>query len=211
MWTSEDLVGETEWTREYATADRKSYCYKSTFLDGEVSVTLETLVPRWHTWTEAEKLDFCNSFSAAPPPNAEGIIRLLASDDSLIIRSSIANTVADQLPAEEAVALLAAWLEVASPGNLANYFQALSRTHHPRAHVVLEQYYLQLLDHPSLMEDAEWTNHVACDLVWCIENLLTIGTSPSKLARGYQALLTHPCKTNRKQVDKWLTPLFGSA
>ena len=59
------------------------------------------------------------------------------------------------------------------------------------------------------MDDAEWYNDVAMDLVWCVQHLLQLGTQSDDLRSAYEKLSQHPCRRIREQVGRWLADSFG--
>jgi hypothetical protein len=209
MWTEDQIVHETRWSRTYANESKTYRYFESKFLDGSVSITLEELTTEWPTWSDSQRLDFCNAIHCAPPDDSADIFRFLANDQAEHVRSMIASCVARLLPSEESVPLLANWAQAAAPGHRANYLQALSHTSDSRAHEILESHFADLLNHPQLMDDAEWYNDLAMDLVWCIKHLLEVGTPVGDLRSAYDKLAQHPCDRIRDQVGRWLADSFG--
>ena len=59
------------------------------------------------------------------------------------------------------------------------------------------------------MDDAEWYNEIAMDLVWCIKFLVELGTPDGDLRSAYDKLAQHPCVRIREQVGRWLTESLG--
>jgi hypothetical protein len=141
MWSENDLVKETRWTREYATADKRCRYLESRFLDGTATIERSELADEWKNWTDAEKLDFCQSFSCADVPEAEEILRFIIANGDHHTWSVIASNVASVLPTAESVTAIKGWCE--SCQNVvpsANYFQALAMTGDPQAHETLKRW-----------------------------------------------------------------------
>jgi hypothetical protein len=209
MWTEDQIELETRWSRTYAN-DSKTYRYfESKFLDGSVSITLDELTTSWPLWSDSERLDFCNAIHCAPPDDSADIFRFLANDQTDHVRSTIASCVALLIPPEESVPMLVNWAQAAPPGHRANYLQALLLTSDSRAHGILQSHFADLLQHPQLMDDAEWYNEVAMDLVWCVKQLLQLSTPAGDLRSAYDKLAQHPCARIRELVGRWLADSFG--
>lgn len=209
MWTEDQVERETRWSRTYANDSRMYEYFESKFLDGSVSITLDELTTSWPTWSDSERLDFCNAIGCAPPDDSADIFRFLANDQTDHVRSTIASCVARLLPPEESVPMLANWAQAAPPGHRANYLQALSHTSDSLAHGILQSHFADLLKHPQLMDDAEWYNEIALDLVCCVEYLLELGTPVGDLRSAYDKLAQHPCARIRQQVGRSLVDSFG--
>lgn len=208
MWTDDNLVEETEWSRTYANHDRSRFYYESKFLDSEASIALGELTTWWPAWSENQRHEFCMAISCAPPDNMAELLGVLITDETDLIRSMIAFCVAKCLPAEQSVPLLSRWVEEVPPGDRANYIQAIGGTHHPDAHRLLQHQFEVLSQHPQLMDDAGRRNDIAMDLVTCIESLLQIDTPVDPLQPAYLKLSQHPCTRVREAVDRWLTESF---
>ena len=208
MWTDDNLVRETRWSRTYANKDKTYIYFESNFLDGRASISREELAAEWPTWSDSERLDFCSAIHCAPPDDSADIFRFLATDESEHVRSTIASCVALLLPADESIPLLAAWAEAAPAGHRANYLQAIAHTSDSRAHDVLQHHFAILVQHHQLMDDAELYNDVAMDLVWCIQHLVNLDTPRHTLHSAYEKLAQHPCERIRHQVDHWLAKSF---
>jgi len=207
MWTNENLKTETEWSR---TISKQGGTYhQSKFLEGEASITLAELAERWPSWSESERHDFCSAFSCGDVRDAGDIFRFLATDETDLIRSTIAIGVAVSLGADEGYPILKSWASDAQIGSRANYFQAIAITRHSDALLALELEYDELCEHPRLMDDSDCYKDIAMDLVWCIQHLLEFGVSPDTLRPTFAKLKQHPCQKIREQVTGWLTESFG--
>jgi hypothetical protein len=209
MWTEDQIVRETRWSRTYANDSKTCLYFESKFLDGNVSITLEELKTEWPMWSDSERLDFCSAIHCSPPDDSADIFRFLARDETEHVRSTIASCVAHLLPPEECVPLLANWAQAAPPGHRANYLQALSHTSDSRAHEILQSHFAGLFQHPQLMDDAEWYNDIAMDLLWCVKHLLELGTPVADLRPAYDKLAHHPCDRIRERVGHWLADSFA--
>jgi len=208
MWTNENLKTETEWSRTFS--KQGGTYHQSKFLEGEASITLAELVERWPSWSEPERHDFCCAFSCGDVRDSGEIFRFLATDETDLIRSTIAIGVAVALGPGEAYPILKSWASDAQIGNRANYFQAIAITRHPDAVGALQSEFDELCMHPCLMEDSDWYNEIAMDLVWCIQNLLELGISPETLRQTFTKLEQHPCQKIRAQVLQWLAESFDN-
>jgi len=211
MWTEEELTAETEWSRTFSKRDGSGMYFHSKFIDGEASITLSELAKRWPAWTEIERHDFCSAFSCGEWPESAEIFRFLSSDESEIIRSTIALRFAMSLDADEAYPILRAWASEVKIGSRGNYIQAIAVTEHPKALEALWLEFYELCAHPSLMDDSDWLNDIAMDLVWCIQYLVELGVSTGELRPTVSKLKSHPCQGIRRHVHRWLGELFDKA
>lgn len=208
MWNEDQIIAETRWSRTYANASRKRLYLESKFLDGNASITLGELMTLWPTWSKTERLDFCNAIQAAPKTIPADCFRFLATDESDYVRPTIALCIAAVFPPDESVPWLESWANNAPAGNRANFLQALAHTSDARARGILQTHFEELRSHPGLMEDASWFNHIAADLVACIQHLLELGVSPEELHPEYTKLLQHPCVNNQDQARRFLAEAF---
>ena len=208
MWTNEDLTKETDWSRTFSKQDGSGTYHQSKFVEGEAKIKLNELVKEWPRWSETERHDFCSAFSRGDLRNSGDIFRFLAADTTDLIRSTIALAVAVSLDSNEAYPILKKWASDALIGNRANYIQAISLTRHPEALHSLNQEFHELCTHPQLMDDSDWYNDIAMDLVWCIQHLLEHGTPHAEIQQVYSKLKTHPCQKIRDQVERLLAKSF---
>ncbi len=209
MWTKDQILKETRWSCTYRNESKTLQYFESKFLDGSASITFEELIAEWPTWTDSDRFDFCSAIHCAPPENSADIFRFLAADKTEHVRSTIASCIARLLPSDESIPLLASWARTAPAGQRANYLQAIAHTSDSRAHAILADHFAILLKHPQLMDNAEWYNDIAMDLVWCIQNLLELETPTDDLQAAYEKLTLHPCDRVRSQVGRWLAKSFG--
>ena len=208
MWTDEDLIAETEWSRTFSKQDGSGTYHQSKFIEGEAKITLNELAERWPRWSENERHDFCSAYSCGNTKSSGDIFRFLATDTTDLIRSTIALGVAVSLDTDEAYPILKKWASEAPIGHRANYFQAITVTNHPSASDSVNSEFDELCSHPQLMDDADWYNDIAMDLVWCIQHLLQLDVPAEYLRPIYAKLKTHPCQKIRDQVDRWLAKSF---
>jgi hypothetical protein len=132
------LVRETEFSRRYATADKKRYFSISRFMDGSASISLLEVEAGWPSWSGTQRLDFCGACSALTGQNDfPDILRFVVRDADVTLVSAIANKVAHSLPRDEAFEFLRTALRTADGDGTANITQALARTGHPEAKALL--------------------------------------------------------------------------
>lgn len=211
VWTDDDLVAETEWSRTFWKQDGTGVFFQSKFPQGEAMITLSELAQRWPSWSESERHDFCNAVCCGDVRDKVDIFRFLATDQAEPIRSTIALGVALSLRAEEAYPILKSWANDAKIGHRANFFQAIAITRHPDALDTLQAEFHELSEHPDLFDDSGRYNFVALELVGCIQHLLQLGSSPDTLRPMVSKLRNHPCHRIRQQVKHGLSNSFANS
>jgi hypothetical protein len=209
MWSKNDIIRETRWSRVYAKADKPRHQYlESRFMDGSATITLEELQRDWRKWPEDEKIDFCQSLVWAPTPERKDILRFVIDHGDHRAWSAIALLVALELSPQESVPALRRWCESCEVGRGANYYQAVAKTGDPEAHDILKRCVHRIWKTDGLMEDAEFCNWVAYDAICCVEYLLELNEDRDDLRSFFQALKTHPCKATRRDARRRLAKYF---
>src|SRR5688572_793689 len=113
MWTKEDVIHESRWSRLYAKASKPKHQYgESRFMDGSAMITLDELKRDWHKWPENEQIDFCQSFVWAKIPERNDILRFIVANGNHHAWAAVALQVATDLPAHESIPALRAWCEL---------------------------------------------------------------------------------------------------
>jgi hypothetical protein len=199
MWTENDIIRETRWSRVYAKPDKPRYRYiESRFRDGTASITLDELQRDWHKWPEDEKIDFCRSLVWAQVPDRKDILRYLIDHGDHCTWAAIALLVALELPSHESIPALKRWCESCDVGRGANYYQAIAQTGDPEAHDILTSCFHRIWNSDGLMDNADFGNWVAYDAICCVEYLLELNEAPEPFRTVFETLKSHPCDRTRK-------------
>jgi hypothetical protein len=211
MWTKNDIIRETRWSRVYAKPDKPRHHYhESRFRDGTATITLDELQHDWDKWPEAEKIDFCQSLVWLQIPERKDILRFLVGHGDCCAWSAIALLVALDLPPHEAVPALGMRCQSCEVGSGANYYQAIAKTGDPEAHEILKRCFQRIWNSDGLMDDADFCNWVAYDAICCVEHLLELNQEPEPFRTVYETLQTHPCKGTREATERRLAKYFGA-
>jgi hypothetical protein len=211
MEADRELISETRWTRIYALKDGEAGGYVvSRFLSGDATITVAQLGREWHTWSVADRIDFCQSFSAGGDsvPERTNILRYVAIHGDHICWPAIANAVARHLPHDESMPILRAWCQTCSVGHGANYYQAVALTADPDAHDLLKKCFARTWLSTGLMDDADFMNWVAYDALCCVRSLLELNEDPTPYRSAYETLKLHPCRSLREDAQRWLCKYF---
>lgn len=205
------LINETRFSRYYRASDPKhGGCAISRFMDGSASITSVELERDWVTWTHEQRMDFCGA-SAWLHRQADfgDMLRFIVRHGTPDHWSSIAQSVAAQLPSDEAFSLLRKALHPASIGKCANISQAIATTNHPEAEITLRQHLQAVWEHPALWDDDKFRNRVAFDAITCISHLIELGASPSDFEDQVHKLLEHVCPGTRNSCRSCLSKYYS--
>jgi hypothetical protein len=205
------LHKERRFSRSYGTAKSKMWAEISRFMDGSVSITVEALQSEWPTWDETERWDFCSACcwlnGQADYPD---MLRFLMEHAGPKEWSSIASSVATQLPQDEAFDILSRVLQTTEIGSSANIAQAIAHTKHPKAEATLRAHFMNIWAHKSLWDDDKFLNWVAFDATTCIQHLIETGASPEEFKAQAMKLSEHVCSGNRKSWRTFLSKHYAS-
>jgi len=211
MWSKNDIIRETRWSRVYAKPDKPLHQYvESRFMDGTATITLDELQRDWQSWPEGDKIDFCQSLAWAQVPDRIDILRFVIDHGDHCTWLPIALLVAHELPPEESVPALRRWCESCEVGRGANYYQAVAYTGDPEAHDLLKRCLHRTWSTAGLMDDADFCNWVAHDAVSCMQSLLELNEDPDTYRSVFEALKKHPCKATRQETQGFLAKYFAS-
>src|SRR6058998_1960129 len=100
------LSRETRWHREYALEEPKAFYMESKFADGSASITLAELEREWPTWSDWERIDFCQEVGSATFAHLPDILRFVMQHGKMEHWSAIATYVVAHIPADEAILFL---------------------------------------------------------------------------------------------------------
>jgi hypothetical protein len=129
------LYRESRFSRWYQDEHRKGTVV-SRFMDGSASITALELQRGWPTWTDVERLDFCQSSYCWLHQQADfpDMLRFIMQRGGPSERSGIACSVAMLLPRDEAFGCLVRALHTTDIGHCSTSLsQAIAMTKHPDA------------------------------------------------------------------------------
>ena len=200
------LVSERRFCRSYHSREHKFGTKVSRFMDGSASITNGELQLQWHTWSESDRLDFCQECGwLSPQPDFPHMLRFVMEHGGPREWPALASSVARHLPCGEAFDILVRALHSVEPGRSANLAQAVALTRHPRAESTLRRHLDSISSHPSLMDLAEFVNWIAFDATTCISHLIELGGPPSDFESLARQLARHPCPGNRDSFRNFLS------
>ena len=207
------LAVETRFTRYYYASEPNSGgCMISRFMDGSASITSAELQREWATWTDEQRIDFCQaSVWLHRQPDFPDMLRFIMQHGTSDDWSSIAQSIASQLPNNEAFPFLRDALRARSIGTCANLSQAIATTKHPEAEITLRDHLQQVWRHPCIWKDDGFSNPVAFDATTCICGLIELGALPADFENQVRKLSQHVCPGIRDRCgnslysyDSWL-------
>jgi hypothetical protein len=203
---------ETDWSRTTYTKSSDGTLLRvhreSKLASGEAHVSLEHLVNTWSDWSEDERIDFCNSYSAAPTIEPSVVQFLSRNSDSLRLKSAVASMVARTLIKEEALAFLNTAMDEAPLGQGSNILQALMLTGYEGIHSLLKERCRKLSEAPSLTSSAIQGDSIVFEYIWCLRYRLKLGVAPHALKSCYESLMTHQDERVRRHANQHLSPWF---
>tara|TARA_R110002111_G_scaffold110775_1_gene170477 strand:- start:223 stop:891 length:669 start_codon:yes stop_codon:yes gene_type:complete len=201
------LARETRWSKEYQHPDGTNALLDSRFRDRSATISYRQLSTEWASWSDAEELDFCQSFCHYRGRNFAKMLRFIMDNGNDSVWSTIAMPVAMTLPTNEAVAFLCNRIENSEIGSRANYFQGCWITQSSDTIPTLNDAINQTWRSPKLMLPGSFCNWVTHDAIWCIDALARLGEPKEQLLDRYKQLSRHP--TMGSQAVKWLAEHFG--
>src|SRR5205809_311898 len=93
------LWRERRFSRSYHSDQHKMGSQVSRFMDGSASITVSELQREWHTWTEDQRMDFCQSCCwLHEQPDFADMLRFIMQHAAPDEWSGVAMSVASQLP-----------------------------------------------------------------------------------------------------------------
>lgn len=203
-----ELVKETRWSRQYEMVDLQTKLYESKFADGSATITLDELAQEWGTWSNTDRSDFCQAVTQAKFPHLADILRYIMQHGDFASWEAVANSVARNLPQEEAVAWLTDVCKSVQVGKGAKFYQALALSRPPYCRDMLMQYLSRTWADGRLLSEDEVFDWVANDAVSLIEYLIQLGQNPNTLADKYKILVRHPNNINKQSAINKLSQFF---
>jgi len=200
------LARETRWSREYQYPDGTNALIDSRFRDGSAKISFRQLSAEWGTWSDHDKIDFCQSFAHYRGRGFAKVLRFIIANGNDFVWQTIALPVALTLPTSEAVAFLCCRIENSEIGKRANYFQGCWITRSNDTVPILKNALDQIWDSAALMMPDSFCNWVTYDAIWCIDALVRLGEPTEQLSPRYKQLTRH--STMGSQALKWLGEHF---
>jgi hypothetical protein len=198
------LQRERRFSRSYHSGDMG--CEVSRFMEGSASITAPELEREWPGWDDDVRMDFCESCDwLKEQPDFPDMLRFVMRNGGPYDRSSVAMSVACQLPPDEAFDLLTQALRNTEIGKTSNIGQAIALTKHPDAEATLRSHLLNIWEDGRLWDDDEFINWVAFDATTCIAHLIEFGASPADFATRVRQLSEHVCSHNRDSCRGFLS------
>ena len=200
------LEKETRFSRYYHSAERKTGYAVSRFEDGSASITAKELPHEWSSWSEDERVDFCQAcYWLEGESDFAEMLRFIMQQAGSHTRSAVASSVASHLPRDEAFHLLTQALRSTEIGHCSNITQGIAKTEHPEADATLRSHLRTVWAHPGLWANADFINWVAEDATTCISHLTRMGASPADFVEQVRLLSTHVCSRNRDSCRNYLS------
>ena len=206
------LYIESRFARHYVTPELEMKTAKyggttiSRFMDGSASMTADQLRREWPTFTDRERVDFCQECSWLYKQNDyPEMLRFIMQQGTPEDWSGIAHLISVTLPAEEAFPFLVRALRSQGNGIGSNIIQGIAITKHPDAEATLRQHLQGVWERPTLWDDDSFLNWVAADAETCIKHLLELGAPAADFEEKVRRLSQHACKGNRESCRRWLS------
>lgn len=204
------LRQERRFSRSYESEDYKMGSEVSRFMDGSASITASELQCEWHTWTDNQRMDFCESCGwLQEQADFPEMLRFIMQHAAPGEWSGVALSVASHLPRDEAFDILLRALHTVEIGHSSNIGQALAITKHPEAELALRRHLDAIWAHSELWDDTEFLNWVAFDATTCIAHLIELGAAPGDFEERVRRLARHICVHNRDSCRNFLSKHYG--
>jgi hypothetical protein len=202
------LVKESRWSRQYEMDDLQTKLYESKFADGSATITVNELTDEWGGWSVVERADFCQAVTQAKFPQLADILRFIMDQGDLASLEAVANSIARNLPAEEAVPFLTDICKTVPVGKGAKFYQALALIRPAFIRDTLMACLNRTWADERFLSEDEVFDHVANDAVCLIEYLVQLGQNPNTLADKYKVLARHPNNINKQTAINRLSQFF---
>ena len=145
------LSRERRFSSSYDSEDHKMGSEVSRFMDGTASITASELQCEWHTWTENQRMDFCQSCGwLHDQADFPEMLRFIMQHAAPGEWSGVALSVASHLPRDEAFDILLRALRTVEIGHSSNIGPALATTKHPDAELALRRHLEAIWAHSEL-------------------------------------------------------------
>ena len=202
------LVKETRWSRQYEMDDLQTKLFESKFADGSATISVADLEQEWGGWSALERADFCQAVTQARFPHLGDVLRFIMKNGDVASWESVANSIARNLPAEEAVPFLTDMCKTAPIGKGAKFYQALAVSRPAFVRDTLMGCLNRTWADSRLLSEDEVFDWVANDAVCLIEYLVQLGQNPNTLADKYKVLVRHPNNINKQSAISRLGQFF---
>lgn len=201
------LVKETRWSRQYE-MDPQTKFFESKFADGSADISVSQLEDEWGTWSVVERADFCQSVTQSRLPHLPDILRFIMLNGDFASVETVANSIARNLPAEEAVPYITDMCKTVPVGKGAKFYQALALMRPAFCRDTLMHCLNRTWSDSRFLSEDEVFDWVANDAVCLIEYLVQLGQNPGTLADKYKVLVRHPNNVNKQSAINRLSPFF---
>lgn len=200
------LRRERRFSRSYHSEEHKLGSEVSRFMDGSASITASELQSEWHTWSDDQRMDFCQSCCwLHEQPDFRDMLRFIMQHAAPGEWSGVALSVASRLPRDEAFDILLRALRSVEIGHTSNIGQAIAHTKHPNAEPTLRRHLDGIWAHSALWEDDEFLNCVAFDATTCVAHLIELGAPLGDFEERVRQLAEHTCAGNRDSCRNFLS------
>jgi hypothetical protein len=204
------LRREGRFMRYYYSSEHKLGRELPRFMDGSASISLSEVRREWHTWSDHDRIDFCQYCCwLHEQPDFPDMLRFVVQHASPREWSGVAVSIGSYLPRDEAFDILVRALRTAEIGNTSNIGQAIAITKHPEAESTLRHHLQIILAHRGLWDNAEFSNWVAFDAITCIGHLIELGAEPREFEEHVRQLAEHACAGNRRSSRTFLSKHYG--
>jgi hypothetical protein len=204
------LSRERRFSRSYDSEELKKGMWVSRFMDESASITAYELQRAWPTWTDDERSDFCGNCGwLEKQSDFPEMLRFIMQHGDPTDWSGIAQSVASQLPSDEAFQLLLKALKGTEIGQCSNVSQALALSKHPNAETTLRHHLQVVWAHGTLWDNDKFVNWVAFDATTCIAHLIELGAPIADFEEQVRKLSLHVCEHNRESCRTFLSKHYS--
>jgi len=135
------LRRETRFSRNYRSDAHKLESEISRFMDGTAAIKAAEIKREWAGWPEETRFDFCNSCAGlSGQSDFPDILRFIIQYAEPAYCDSVALSIANRLPRDEAFDILVRILQKLEAGQTSNITQAIAMTKHPNAEITIRSH-----------------------------------------------------------------------
>lgn len=189
------LIREQRWSRHFGTDEPVAIV--SRFEDGSASITYDELANGWATWSEYDRIDFCQNCTwLRGQPDLPDILRFIASHGDPSEWGGVALPIACTLPAAEAFATLEKMFEASVIGTRSNLVQAIGLVEHAGSLELVVADIRALAPLEATWHPDKFVNWHASELTCAVHSALNLGANAADYTDLVRRLASHPSPVN---------------
>ena len=175
----------------------KGVAIVSRFEDGSASITYDELANGWATWSEHDRIAFCQNCSwLRGQRDLPDILKFIAAHGDPYEWGGIALPITHTLPAEEAFSTLERMFEASVIGTRSNLVQAIGLVEHAGSLELVVADIRALAPLEATWHPDDFVNWHASELICAVHAALDLGADHADYTDLVRRLASHPSPVN---------------